>query len=108
MESLIPITLFLSTAAVLILRPVTKRLGLLLETLARERQRPPADNDEIARLRTLVEHTAKRVERMEERLDFTETLLSGSRRPAVSAATMDPPIGNAFSPGTARPVQSSR
>jgi hypothetical protein len=81
MEELIPIFLFLSTAAVLILRPISSKLGSLLEAMARERQAPSqVDTGEIARLRLLVEHVAKRVELMEERVDFTERLLSTRAR----------------------------
>lgn len=92
MEELIPIFLFMSIAAVMILRPISKKLGVLLEAMARERlpQASAADNGELTRIRVLVEHIAKRVDLMEERLDFTERLLSNSKRPSLSAtARMD-------------------
>ena len=38
MEALIPIMMFLSIAAVAIFRPLTKRLGLLLEAQAEEKR----------------------------------------------------------------------
>jgi hypothetical protein len=38
MEELIPIVMFLCIAAVMILRPLTKRIGLVIEQMARDRQ----------------------------------------------------------------------
>lgn len=84
MEELIPIFLFLCVAAVMILRPISSKLGGLLEAMARERQQQPAaDPGDIARMRVLLEQVAKRVELMEERLDFTERLISSSRRASL-------------------------
>ena len=79
MPELIPIFLFLSVAAVLILRPLTKRLGLVVEQFARDRHAGRADDAETARIRFLVEQTNKRLELIEERLDFTERMV-GNRR----------------------------
>ena len=83
MEELIPIFLFMSVAAVLILRPISKKLGVLLEAMSRERLPSAAphahDESELVRIRMLLEHVAKRVDLMEERLDFTERLLGATR-----------------------------
>ena len=82
MEELIPITLFLTVGAVAILRPLTSRLGKLLEVMARERTpalRNPAEDADSQRLRALLEHVSRRLDLMEERLDFTERLLSAAR-----------------------------
>jgi hypothetical protein len=93
MEELIPIFFFMSVAAVLILRPISKRLGSLLEAMARERQPlPQTDNGDLARVRVLVEHIAKRVDLMEERLDFTERLLSGTPRRNSAGTAFEPLI----------------
>lgn len=81
MEELIPIFFFLSVAAVMILRPLTKRLGMVLEMMARDRQTVRTDDTELARIRVLLEHLGKRMELMEERVDFTERLVASSRRP---------------------------
>lgn len=91
MEILIPIFFFVSVAAVLILRPLTKRLGLVLELMSRERTAARTDDTDMARLRVQLEHVSKRLELMEERVDFTERLVSSSRRatrpqPAMLAA----------------------
>jgi hypothetical protein len=75
-EALIPITFFLSVAAVMILRPVTKKLGGFLDALTRERIQPPAQDHSDGRVITLLEHMNKRLDSMEDRLDFTERLVS--------------------------------
>lgn len=80
MEELIPITMFMCIAAVAILRPISTKLGGLLEAMKHERMAVKTDDMEMARLRGLMEHVAKRMDLMEERLDFTERLLGGRRR----------------------------
>ncbi len=86
------IVLFVSTAAVLIFRPLTKKLG---ERLAAGKEPPPAvDAGELTQLRQALEDTNARLELMEQRLDFTERLLSAPReRTAVPAAGAQPPAG---------------
>ena len=89
MEILIPIFLFMSVAAVLILRPLTKRLGLVLEMMSRDRQPVRgADDTDVARLRVHLDHVSKRLELMEERVDFTERLIASSRRTTPSQTDM--------------------
>jgi hypothetical protein len=82
MEVFIPITLFISVAAVAILRPISTKLGGLLEAMRHERtpSGKAADDADVAHLRVLMEHLVKRVDLMEERMDFTERLLNGRRR----------------------------
>lgn len=85
MEELIPITMFLCIAAVAILRPVSTKLGGLLEAMSRERSANNTDAAERARVQVVIEHLAKRMDLMEERLDFTERLLtSGRTKPQTS------------------------
>jgi hypothetical protein len=80
MEELIPITMFLCIAAVAILRPVSTKLGGLLEAMTRERSASNTDAAELTRVRVAMEHIAKRMDLMEERLDFTERLLHSGRK----------------------------
>jgi hypothetical protein len=82
MEVFIPITLFISVAAVAILRPISTKLGGLLEAMRHERTPSgnAADDPDVARMRILMEHLVKRIDLMEERMDFTERLLNGRRR----------------------------
>jgi hypothetical protein len=74
-EILIPISFFMSVAAVLILRPISKKLGGLVEATARERAQPPAEDPASARTALILEHMLKRLDTIEERLDFTERLV---------------------------------
>ncbi|NLG63292.1 MAG: hypothetical protein GX539_13730 [Candidatus Cloacimonetes bacterium] len=80
MEELIPIVMFLCIAAVMILRPLTKRIGLVIEQMARDRQSSRADQKEIARLQAEIDYLSKRLSLVEERADFTERLVGASRR----------------------------
>jgi hypothetical protein len=83
-EALVPITFFLSIAAVLILRPITKRLGLLIETMTRDRAAIRSDDATAARTLALMEHINRRMDMMEERLDFTERLIAAPQRRPLS------------------------
>lgn len=89
MEVLIPMTLFVCIAGVLILRPVTKRLGVLLEAMARERQtgldgdaraQSAASEVEARMTARLLERMSHRLDLIEERLDFVERLADSRER----------------------------
>lgn len=81
MEELIPIFLFICIAGVLILRPVTKRLGLLIEALAKERMvaaQPRAmtlDEAYVARMTASLERLDSRIDRVDDRIGFMERLV---------------------------------
>lgn len=76
------IVFFVTTGAVLLLRPITKRLGSYLEVLAEERrqalQRPlPASSpSDSGRMLSLLESMDDRMQRLEDRQDFTDRLLT--------------------------------
>lgn len=76
MEALIPISMFMCIAAVMILRPITKKLGGLIEVMTRDRAQVPVQDATGERTVALLEHMNRRMELMEERLDFTERLVS--------------------------------
>ena len=83
MEEMIPISMFMCIAAVMILRPLTKQLGRFLEVLTEQRLKPAIaarepDHDS-ARITVLLEHMVRKMDAMEERLDFTERLMSTQR-----------------------------
>ncbi len=84
------VTLILSIAAVLIFRPLTKKLGDRIGTPP-SLPPPPIDTSELTRVRQALEETTARLERIEQRLDFTERLLSTPRERAA-ATTMPPAI----------------
>lgn len=91
MEALVPITLFLCITAVAILRPISKRIGGLLEVMTRERsQKQSADSELNAARTTLVlEQLSHRLELIEERLDFTERLMNAPDRRRTFSRSRD-------------------
>jgi hypothetical protein len=67
------VVMFLTIGAVLILRPISKRVGELLEIYAKEKDSgAPA---EMRRVRELLESVDARLRLVEERQDFTDKLL---------------------------------
>ncbi len=75
---LIPIVLFVSMAAVFIFRPLTKKLGSVIESRAlRDESASPADLERAARV---MERLVERMDRLEERVDFAERLLEEGPR----------------------------
>lgn len=71
---LMVIVLILTTGGVLILRPISKRIGDLLELYARERQE--GLQSEVQQMRDLLETVSARMQLLEERQEFTERLLA--------------------------------
>ena len=76
------VTFFVISGAVILFRPITKRLGTYLEVLANERKtvQPQAALDD-GRLANVLESLDQRMRRLEERQAFTDALLAG-RKPA--------------------------
>ena len=68
-----------TTGGVLLLRPISKRLGALLEVMAKERQ--IGASEDMQRLRDEVEQLRSRMELVEDRQDFTERLLESGEKP---------------------------
>ena len=91
MEELIPITMFMCIAAVMILRPITRRIGGLLEVMTRDRVQTRTDDATAARTAALFEHVSRRLDLIEERLDFTERLVS-ARTPEVRRQVQRSPL----------------
>lgn len=94
MEELIPITMFMCIAAVMILRPITRRIGGLLEVMTRDRVQSRTDDASAARTIALMEHVNRRLDLIEERLDFTERLLS-ARTPDARRQVQRSPLATA-------------
>jgi len=72
----------LTTGGVLVLRPIAKRLGELIEVMTRERL--SGDREQQAHTRELLETMAQRLALLEDRQDFTERLIE---KPKESAET---------------------
>ena len=73
--ALVPITLILSVAGVLIFRPLTKRLGNVMEANALARQQVVDDKLHHEHVKTLLETQNLKILQLEQRLEFTESLL---------------------------------
>lgn len=79
-------TLILVTGVVILLRPISKRLGLYLEVLAEQHrqqlnQPQPLSREDATRLAGVLESMEERLARLEESQAFTEKLLV--ERPTV-------------------------
>lgn len=73
--AMVPITLFLTIGGVLVLRPLTKRLGLLIDASARAKTGEGLPHHELEQLRTQLDTQALRIDHLEQKLSFTESLL---------------------------------
>lgn len=84
MEELIPIAFFFSVAMVAILRPISTRVGKLLEALAEEKRllaRQPVGDENLGRVADLLDRMNARLEGLEDRLQFMERLSAGRGAP---------------------------
>ena len=83
----IGIFFIVATAGVVLLRPITKRLGNYLEVLADERRRAltqqPIDRSDTAGLIHALESLEARLGQIEERQEFTDKLLSDRKRDSL-------------------------
>lgn len=75
---IVAVVMFLTIGGVAVLRPIAKRVGDLLEIMAREKQQG-LDRD-VSHMRDLLETMNARLQLLEERQDFTERLLSGEKK----------------------------
>ncbi len=71
---LVSLTLILTLGGVILFRPLVKRLGDLLEIMAQNR-RAELSSEEVAGLREVLHTLDARMALLEERQDFTESLL---------------------------------
>lgn len=83
------VVLILTTGGVLILRPIAKRLGELIELYGRDKE--SGARTEVSQMRDLLETMSARLQLMEERQDFTERLLSPGEEPGVRAPRLGAP-----------------
>lgn len=77
---IVMVTGIIMTGLVLVLRPISKRLGVYLEVLAEERRRElaasPLDRRDAERIAQVLEAVDSRLQRIEERQDFTDKLFA--------------------------------
>lgn len=74
---LVAMTLILTSGGVLVLRPIAKKLGELMELYARDKE--SGVEMEVHQVRELLETMNARLQLMEERQDFTERLLTAPK-----------------------------
>jgi hypothetical protein len=79
LAAFVVVTLILTVAGVILLKPLSQRLGFLLEAMAREKNELRS-GAEMARLRDLLEGVETRMSLLEERRDFEEAIREGPRR----------------------------
>jgi hypothetical protein len=82
------VLLIITVGGVILLKPISNKLGHLLEAMAKERQLPRA-GEELGHIREILETMNGRLSLLEERQDFTEALLAdpdrrGKRLPSTS------------------------
>jgi len=72
------VVFILTVGGVIVLRPIAKRVGDLLEVYAKQRQE--GLEGDVQQMRDLLETMNARLQLMEDRQDFTERLLTGPRK----------------------------
>jgi hypothetical protein len=86
------VTLFLVTGGVILLRPLSRRLGELLEVMVRQKTEQP-HTPELTQIRDLLLNIESRLSLLEERQSFSDALLttrSELSRAALEANGADP------------------
>jgi hypothetical protein len=78
----------LVVGGVILLKPISNKLGHLLEAMAKEKSEPRAV-EELGHIRELLETMHGRLSLMEERQDFTDALLSDPDRHRRRLGTPD-------------------
>lgn len=84
---LVSTVLIIVSGAVILLRPISKRLGVFLEVLAEERRRAAGMPQNHEHLLATLESLDRRLTRLEERQEFTEALLLHRETPQLSRQT---------------------
>lgn len=75
--TIVMVTAILTTGGVLVFRPISRRLGALLEVMTQQKLKAgAADPGESARIRELLVSIDSRLTLLEERQDFAEALMS--------------------------------
>ena len=91
---ILAMTAILSIAGIIILRPLTRRLGEAMDLKARAKHKQPElSGEDIARLTDVMGRLTDRLESLEERQDFTERLLADQDRAPARARLRDPAEG---------------
>lgn len=87
--ALVPMTLFLTIGGVLVFRPLTKRLGSILEANAANKRSDEIDRIQHENLRAMLDAQNLKIEALEQRVQFSESLLE-ARAGSLIAASRGP------------------
>ncbi len=87
------VLLIITIGGVILLKPISNKLGHLLEAMAKERQLPRT-GEELGHIRELLETMDGRLSLLEERQDFTDALLADPDRQAnrLRASSSERPV----------------
>ena len=91
------VVVVLAVSGVILLKPLSKQLGTLLEAMAKERTEPQL-GVELGHVRDLLETIDGRLSLVEERQDFTDALLNNPERKDLRLGAT-PSEGSAVDPG---------
>lgn len=83
--ALVPITLFLTIGGVLVFRPLTKRLGSVLEANAVSKRSDEMDRIQHEHLRAMIDAQSLKIETLEQRIEFGESLLEARAENLIAA-----------------------
>ena len=83
--ALVPITLFLTVGGVLVLRPLTKRLGVLMEASAKSKSSNAEERLQLEHMKLMIDTQNLKLEQLEQKLSFTEALLESRTSAFLSA-----------------------
>ena len=78
--AMVPVTLFLTIGGVLVFRPLTKRIGLILEANAASKRSDELDRIQHDHLRALLDAQTLKIQALEQRIEFNESLLEARAR----------------------------
>jgi hypothetical protein len=78
--AMVPVSMFLTIGGVLVFRPLTKRIGLMLEANAAGKRSNEMDRIHHEHLRVLLDAQTLKIEALEQRIEFNESLLEARAR----------------------------
>ncbi|MCI0433598.1 MAG: hypothetical protein L0271_08105 [Gemmatimonadetes bacterium] len=83
---IVAVTFIVVTGGVILLRPVARRLGDLIDVMIADKRRVSQPDaltpSDVERLRNVIESVDQRLRLLEERQDFTDALLGAQNRAA--------------------------
>lgn len=103
----VAVVLIVTTAGVILLRPLARRLGELLHAITQEKL-SPTQVKELGQMRELFSTMESRLALLEERQTFTESLLDAGRRRQDAGLPSAAPRADAGLPGVQYPPGSVR